>query len=460
MPSWIQESRGAESRAAQQFPPVDSQAYYQRQYYSTANNMAFGNRNLYYDKTMGLPTAQEQYEYQLYGAGTNLNWGPIAAPPAPPARDNNMRAYHGHDQVPQHDQRPQQPDAKQEKPVTGGVSQNLDYKMDEMTDYVVENTQKLYTGMLSAYTQAGIDMTRSVMPGSAKPAYRKFVAGILSSTRLPSSTIILGLLYLQRRMPSFPVSEVHKNGEGTLWRLLTISLLLGSKFLDDNTFQNRSWAEVSGIAVVELNRLEKDWLQALNWSLHIDPMTDKGFQSWLASWAEWKNTKNQQHKATLDRLAPLASIDTNVARHHSQAKTYTPSYTPSYTPAYTPYYGYYDSYYGAAAPYEQKPWAGTRSPHDMSPPSAPESGPATPEYLALPNSGLPPNDWYGYEAFYNKRPTMHASYGHPQAASYHATNQGQHTQSLWGHAAGCGCGFCSRDAYMMGHGYGQQTVVG
>ena len=56
-----------------------------------------------------------------------------------------------------------------------------------------------------------------------------------------------------------------------LFRLLTIAVVLGSKFLDDNTFINRSWSEVSGIQVHELNELELEWLLAIKFKLHRDP---------------------------------------------------------------------------------------------------------------------------------------------------------------------------------------------
>jgi hypothetical protein len=69
--------------------------------------------------------------------------------------------------------------------------------------------------------------------------------------------------------------------------MLTVALLLGSKFLDDNTFQNKSWAEVSNIPVSELNSMELDWLFAFDWKIHerIHDQQD-GFASWLSHWAE------------------------------------------------------------------------------------------------------------------------------------------------------------------------------
>lgn len=396
----------------------------------------------------------------------NQSYGPIAAPILPaPISDRPVDAS-GHNAAQRFERRPQQPPAKQEK-ITGGVAQELDYEMDQMTDYVSDMAQSMYALLCSPHIRlADIDLARSVMPGSkVSPAFRKFVSGLLSSTRLPSSTILLGMNYLARRMSMLNSPTPRKTTDGQVWRMLTIALLLGSKFLDDNTFQNRSWSEVSGIAVAELNSLEKEWLQAIEWNLHVDPVTDSDFHSWLASWASWKETKNKQRNATLERLAPLAAIDTNVQRQNGQRKPYSPTsasygFSQGVNENHPP-----SAYHVPTQPrYEQASWPQGRAPHELSPPSAPESGPNTPEWMMLPNSGLPPTDWYGYDAFYNRRnqqPSAHISYALPQTTPYQTPYHSHYSQNLWGHHAGCGCGYCGRptDSYFMPT-YGQQTVAG
>lgn len=451
---------------------VKKSAYDSVNYAPTTVPMMYDHQSTHYSNLPPISTSSMQ----------NSAYGPIAAPILPPPMSGRSMGVHGHAQQQHHDQRAQaqqqqqqQAPAKQEK-VTGGVSQTLDYEMDQMTDYVAEMAQSMYAAHEDHLIKCGVLTRPSVMPGSVSPAFRKFVAGLLSSTRLPSSTILLGLNYLARRMNMLNTPTPRKPQDGQLWRMLTIALLLGSKFLDDNTFQNRSWSEVSGIPVSELNQLEKAWLCAIEFRLHVDPVTDADFQSWLASWANWKEAKNKQHKATLDRLAPLAPIDTNVNLYsaHVQHKTYTPD----------PYH-YYDNHVASTASsrpqscYEPA-WVQGRSSHEqLSPPSAPESGPTTPEYMMLPNSGLPPNDRYGYDAFYNRRsqiPAANASYALPQgewvrdgkggiAFSRSQTQtpaHGYHSQSIWGHSTGCGCGYCGRphESYYMGPAYGPQAVVG
>jgi hypothetical protein len=100
--------------------------------------------------------------------------------------------------------------------------------------------------------------------------------------------------------------------------------MLGSKFLDDNTFQNRSWSEVSGIAVRELNTLEHEWMDAINWHLYVDLDRSADYNAWLKSWKEWSDNRERQRlMAARERLAPIVSaVDTDLARSHANANSY------------------------------------------------------------------------------------------------------------------------------------------
>lgn len=313
-----------------------------------------------------------------------------------------------------------------------------------MTDYVAEMAQRLCN------------------PNSpVSPAFRKFVSGILSSTRLPKATILLGLNYLARRLHVLNSAGPFKASDGQVWRMLTIGLLLGSKFLDDNTFQNRSWSEVSGIPVAELNTLEHEWLESIQWSLFVNLEQSKDYKAWLQSWDDWCEVKNVERTATLERLAPLAPIDTNVQRVRPYSQNYS-GYTK--TPSSREHSGFRSAY-------DQTSWTTSSypTPH-LTPPSAPDSGLNTPEYLSATGGGPRYNDWAlfnqysrGYQA------TNHAAYvPQPRVAAYHtpyANHYGGHyNTNIWDHAAAdCNCGSCNPHAkqqqYFMGHGYGQQVVV-
>ncbi|KAH8811953.1 hypothetical protein F5884DRAFT_750282 [Xylogone sp. PMI_703] len=105
--------------------------------------------------------------------------------------------------------------------------------------------------------------------------FRKWVVSILTTTQVTPNVILLALLFIYRLKIINPVV----NGRaGSEYRLLTVALMLGNKFLDDNTYTNKTWAEVSGISVNEIHVMEVEFLSNMRYSL-------------LASkeqWEEWQ----------------------------------------------------------------------------------------------------------------------------------------------------------------------------
>ncbi|CAK7263573.1 cyclin-like protein [Sporothrix epigloea] len=187
----------------------------------------------------------------------------------------------------------------------GGVCAVLDYEVELMAEYVAEMTTRLAMGT-----------------SRAPDSFRKFISQILSSTRLPRTTILLGMNYLAKRINLMNMMSPNKLilSEGHIWRLLTVALLLGSKFLDDNTFQNRSWADVSGIPVKELNKLEREWMDAISWCLYVNLDRSEDYTAWINSWSDWvAGKKRMQRHASMSLPIENEYADSAVDRHASSS---------------------------------------------------------------------------------------------------------------------------------------------
>ncbi|KAF1935793.1 hypothetical protein EJ02DRAFT_438981 [Clathrospora elynae] len=104
--------------------------------------------------------------------------------------------------------------------------------------------------------------------------FRKWVATILTTTQVAQNVILLALLFIYRLKQTNPTV---KGKPGSEYRLLTVALMLGNKFLDDNTYTNKTWAEVSGISVQEVHIMEVEFLSNMRYSL----FTSK------EKWNEW-----------------------------------------------------------------------------------------------------------------------------------------------------------------------------
>ncbi|KAI9830411.1 MAG: hypothetical protein M1826_004834 [Phylliscum demangeonii] len=395
---------------------------------------------------------------------------PILQPIAPPARP---KAGAPPDTVVTAPRAPADPAPVEEK-AAGGVSAVLDYGLDQMTDFVAETAQGMYDLYASKLHLADVDVVRSVQPGSVvAPAFRKFVSQVLSSTRLPSATILLALVYLAERMTALSSQREHRTSRGLVYRMLVTALLLASKFLDDNTFQNRSWSDVSGLPVAELNALEIEWLRAIDWTLVVASDHDSTYRAVADRW----QAASRRATALAAAAARLPPLDTSRPERAGPG----PERSPPRPSASRTTYGHgprppYHLPFPAPAPahatmpaYDPHGWAyahgrGDYGRVEYSPPSAPETGPNTPSYPTYPNTA-----WHGNGPTppYTFRPAMPA----PQhLASYHYPSSHQlhppppppppsvpappyyPPHSIWnGHAAGCACAYCVRphESYLM-----------
>ncbi|USW55081.1 Putative cyclin PHO80, Cyclin-like superfamily [Septoria linicola] len=417
-----------------------------------------------------------QYQPNSYQSSTSLPpisnfYDPLAAPILPPLRiQDRMSFTDDYQQRLQQEQqqqraREQQRQAAKEEKATGGVSAHLDYEMESMTDFVTQAVTSMYAYHLSPISLADIDMSRSFqLRQQTSPQFRKWVHQVLSATRLPAATILLSLYYLNDRMIRFP-DTVH-GGDNEIYRLLAVALILGSKFLDDNTFINRSWSDVTAIKVVELNKLEAFWLEKLEWRLHIDPSvgsaTGNSFKSWSQAW------ESHQSKMVAKQLpARLSPLNTNLHRS-SHAGSRSDRYSP------------YPSPYTASS---------TRSFEQPQPLSAPLS--ARSSQYSTPYSSVDPwapntrkiDDYYKQSARYdayaaeveeaNRRAEERARQSAYQYASnvhqayYQQTppySSGWDTSSWNHHRYDCGCQTCVYQQhyrnYATNSSYAAQPVVG
>jgi len=423
--------------ASQAMPPrLDSAMDYSRQYPPPPGQQANYHGAAPYNH-QNLPPIHSYYEA-------------LGAPILPPLRLQNdpygaedYRLSMQRDQLAQqaHRQQQQQQAPKEEK-ATGGVSAKLDYDMDRMTDFVSEVAQGMYGLHLSGIRLADIDVLRSIKYGvSVQPPFRKWVAQVLAATRLPSATILLSLHYLTVRMKELP--ETVGQNENEIYRLLAVSMILGSKFLDDNTFINRSWSDVTGIKVSELNIMELEWLTFIGFNLHTDITDPNGIQYWLHAWKE--------HDASMDakvRSMKLSPLDTNVPRntsrradsgyHSSYAKPAYANFTPASSAAST---SYRNTPFMSADPWNRQDsatadmWTGQNRYYD----NADHYGQAQAGASFHRNSLPPLQNW---------APTYYSPW-----------NQMSRTGA---HGQGCTCLMCNRPyhAHAMGFGYAPQTVVG
>ncbi|KAJ1967988.1 hypothetical protein H4R35_006552, partial [Dimargaris xerosporica] len=105
--------------------------------------------------------------------------------------------------------------------------------------------------------------------------FQKFVHQILKGTSLSPSVVLLALFYIDRFRRNLVNREVKSGSE---FRIFTVALMLAGKFLEDNTFTTKTWAEVSGLDFTELHRVQVEFLNAMEHTLYVSAAN---YFSWI-----------------------------------------------------------------------------------------------------------------------------------------------------------------------------------
>lgn len=105
-----------------------------------------------------------------------------------------------------------------------------------------------------------------------------FIAYALHRTKLHRSVCYSALVLLSRLKARFPAA---KGSSGH--RLFISAFMIASKVLCDDTYSNKSWSIVAQglFALREVNQMEHEMVNYLDFELQVDPVTLEGFQSAL-----------------------------------------------------------------------------------------------------------------------------------------------------------------------------------
>lgn len=137
--------------------------------------------------------------------------------------------------------------------------------------------------------------------------FRKWVTTILSTTCVAQNVVLLALLFIYRLKKQNPTV---RGKPGSEYRLLTVALMLGNKFLDDNTYTNKTWAEVSGINVGEVHIMEVEFLSNMKYCLFTSEQDWAEWQTLLGKFAAFFETatKPSYGNGHLPALPPTSSL--------------------------------------------------------------------------------------------------------------------------------------------------------
>ncbi|PGH06753.1 hypothetical protein GX51_02194 [Blastomyces parvus] len=185
--------------------------------------------------------------------------------------------------------------------------------------------------------------------------FRKWVTTILSTTQVSQNVVLLALLFIYRLKKFNPAVRGKRGSE---FRLMTIALMMGNKFLDDNTYTNKTWAEVSGISVQEIHIMEVEFLSNVRYNLFV---TKSEWEQWHTKLGIFADYFAKAARLPLDSEAQPTTPTTHASPHltpttptsatHLPGRppklpsptgltSYVPPHHPKYTPANAPALGH------------------------------------------------------------------------------------------------------------------------
>ncbi|KIY50058.1 hypothetical protein FISHEDRAFT_57776 [Fistulina hepatica ATCC 64428] len=112
-----------------------------------------------------------------------------------------------------------------------------------------------------------VDCTTRFRPASpaalqfaTSPKFVHFVQRVLETTQVSHSVIVLSLHYIYNYRAK---NRTLGGASGSEYRVAIAGLMMANKFLDDNTYTNKTWSDVSGIPLEEVNAIEREFIAGL-----------------------------------------------------------------------------------------------------------------------------------------------------------------------------------------------------
>ncbi|KAK4687299.1 hypothetical protein P7C73_g2812, partial [Tremellales sp. Uapishka_1] len=108
----------------------------------------------------------------------------------------------------------------------------------------------------------------NILQVQPSPVFSDFVARMLQVTMVSHSVTLVALLYIHR------LKSRNRNllgGPGSEQKIFVASLILGNKYLDDNTYTNATWSELASMPLKDINAMESEFLSGINYDLGVEP---------------------------------------------------------------------------------------------------------------------------------------------------------------------------------------------
>jgi hypothetical protein len=119
----------------------------------------------------------------------------------------------------------------------------------------------------------------SINPNTQVIPLRLFIQEILRHSKTSWFTLKTALIYLMRIKSQInQIKKLNRTDPAICGRRMFLaSLIIASKYLQDRTYANNAWSRICGLAVQEINDIERRFLNLIDYNLFIREDVYKNF---------------------------------------------------------------------------------------------------------------------------------------------------------------------------------------
>lgn len=186
------------------------------------------------------------------------------------------------------------------------------------------------------------------------PSIELFISSLVERSSVQVPTLMTSLVYLHRLQQRLP--PMAKGMRCTAHRIFLGALILAAKNLNDSSPKNKHWARYTavkgydgfGFSVVEVNLMEKQFLNLLSWDLtvreddlyfHLDPFLTpiRAWQTRQAEKAQRAQRQQRQLELASEHMHRRSRLSLRT-RAYDMPQSYMPAHSvgPSRTPSLSP----------------------------------------------------------------------------------------------------------------------------
>ena len=161
---------------------------------------------------------------------------------------------------------PQENYLEQNKPLISAISETLNMILEQNKS--LENYKDIIK-------------QQSKMPFSANSipeiSIQDYLIRIQTYSNIEKSTLIISLIYIDRICENSNLNLTYFN----IHRILFAAVLMSIKYNEDNFYDNKFYAEIAGVKLKELNMIENNFTDMIDFKYYVDDETYEKYKDYL-----------------------------------------------------------------------------------------------------------------------------------------------------------------------------------